>query len=84
MDYQSLLETLTPELYQRFLRALETGRWPDGTEVSAQQRENCMRAVIAWGEVNLPQDQRIGFIDRGHKEGDHCDDDAVAPLNWKN
>lgn len=84
MDYQALLETLTPELYQRFLSALETGRWPDGRPVTPQQREHCMGAVIAWGERNLPVEERVGFIDRAHKDGEACDDDKPRTLNWKN
>lgn len=84
MDYSSLIETLTPEMYRRFLEALETGRWPDGSELNSQQRESCMQAVIAWGEANLPEQERVGYIDRRHKAGDNCDDDSPQTLNWKN
>ena len=83
MDYQALVESLTPEMYRRFLGALETGRWPDGSSVTPEQREHTMRAVIAWGEMNLPEEERVGYIDRGHKDGEHCDDDSPQPLNWK-
>ena len=38
---------------------------------------------IAWGEKHLPEEQRVGYIDKGHKEGDSCDDPLETPLNWK-
>jgi uncharacterized protein YeaC (DUF1315 family) len=68
------------DLYDRLLQALETGRWPDGRSVTAEQREHAMQAVIAWGEQHLPPEERVGFIDKGHKAGDECDD--PQPLNW--
>ena len=83
MDYQTLVDSMTPELYRRMVRALELGRWPDGRALTAGQREHTMAAVIAWGEAHLPPEQRVGYIDRGHKDGERCDDDAEQPLNWK-
>ena len=34
-----------------------------------------MQAVIAWELKNLPEEQRSGYIDRGTKEGEVCEDD---------
>ena len=67
-------------LYDRLLDALAVGRWPDGRSLTEAQRENTMRAVIAWGEVHLPAEERVGFIDKGRKAGLRRDD--VEPLNW--
>ncbi len=72
--YQDVIAGMGRDVYDRMLAALETGRWPDGRAVSAEQREHTMQAVIAWGERHLPAEQRVGFIDRGHKAGDQCDD----------
>jgi uncharacterized protein YeaC (DUF1315 family) len=83
MDYQTLIDSMTPELYRRLLGALELGRWPDGRALTPEQREHTMAAVIAWGEAHLPPAQRVGYIDRGHKDGELCDDSAEQPLNWK-
>ena len=83
MDYQTLVDTLTPEMYRRFLHALETGRWPDGSPLTAEQREHTMQAVITWGEANLPEHERVGYIDRGHKAGELCEDDSPQALTWK-
>jgi uncharacterized protein YeaC (DUF1315 family) len=85
MDYRQLIDSMTPELYRRLQRALETGRWPDGRALTAEQRQHSMRAVIAWGEAHLPPEQRVGYIDRGRKTGG-CPDgeaDAEQPLAWK-
>jgi uncharacterized protein YeaC (DUF1315 family) len=83
MDYQTLIDSMTPELYRRMVSALELGRWPDGRALTPEQREHTMGAVIAWGEAHLPPEQRVGYIDRGRKDGERCDDPAEQPLNWK-
>lgn len=83
MDYRQMIATMTPEIYRSLRRAIELGRWPDGRPVSPEQREHAMRAVIAWGREHLPPDQRVGYIDRGHKAGELCDDPQESPLNWK-
>lgn len=69
------------DVYDRMVDALATGRWPDGRSVSAEQRAHCMQAVIAWGEMHLPVEERVGYIDKGHKAGDSCDE--PAPLKWQ-
>jgi len=51
--------------------------------LSPQQRENALQAIIAWGEKHLPAGERVGYIDKGHKGGDQCDDPGPEPLNWK-
>lgn len=84
MDYQQLIDSMTPDLYERLKQAVETGRWPDGRAVTPEQRQHAMQAVIAWGEKHLGEEQRVGFIDKGHKAGDACDDPEEKPLNWKN
>ena len=72
-NYLDTVRAMGPELYERLLQALATGQWPDGSPVSSEQREHTMQAVIAWGELHLPQSERIGFIDKGHKAGGDCD-----------
>ena len=83
MDYQQMIASMTPETYRSLRRAVELGKWPDGSPLSPEQRENAMQAVIAWGEKHLDASQRVGYIDKGHKAGDSCDDPEETPLNWK-
>ena len=83
MDYQQMIASMTPETYRSLRRAVELGKWPDGSPLSPEQRENAMQAVIAWGEKHLDASQRVGYIDKGHKAGESCDDPEETPLNWK-
>ncbi len=82
MDYRQLIETMSPEIYRSLKQSLEIGRWPDGRSMTPEQRENALQAVIAWGERHLPPNERVGYIDKGHKAGDTCDDPVETPLNW--
>lgn len=75
MTLDELIASITPETYESLKRAVELGKWPDGSRLSPEQRANCMQAVIAYGERHLTEEQRVGFIDRGAKEeGEMCDD----------
>jgi uncharacterized protein YeaC (DUF1315 family) len=84
MAYQQLIETMTHETYRNLLCAVETGKWSDGKRLTPAQLENTMAAVIAWGQTHLAEHERIGYIDKGHKSGENCDDPQEIPLAWKN
>jgi uncharacterized protein YeaC (DUF1315 family) len=76
MDYEQLVDNITPTIYEGLKRAVEIGRWPDGRVVSPEQREHCMAGVIAYDLKTSAEEQRVGFIDRGKKaEGEVCGDD---------
>ena len=86
MDYQQLLKNLTPDIYQSLKRAVELGKWPNGERLTAEQRETCLQAVIAWDTLHKPEEERVGYIHT--KKHDHCgsdgDDkpDQPRPLKW--
>lgn len=86
MNYQQLIESLTPETHRALRRAVELGKWPDGRQLTPEQRALCMEAVIAWEAGNLNEAERVGYIDRGHKaEGEVCGDSQPvqpAELKW--
>lgn len=67
MDYKSVIDSLSPDLVSRLRQGVETGRWPDGTTLTPEQREHSLQAIIAWEQKNLPQEHRVGFIDKGSK-----------------
>lgn len=74
---EKMLSALTPDIVAALRLAVEIGKWPDGRRLSDEQRATCLQAVIAWEHKNLPEEQRIGYIDKGEKEeGDVCDDKA--------
>lgn len=83
MDYRRLIQNMTPQVYRSLKRAVELGKWPDGRPVTREQRQEAMQAIIAWGELHLPEHERVGYIDKGHKEGDSCDAPAETPLKWQ-
>jgi len=83
MDYHMLIDGMSPEIYQNLKRAIEIGKWPDGRVLTSEQRATVMEALIAWGAKHLPEEQRVGFIDRGHKAGDVCDDPTTSTLKWQ-
>ena len=83
MDYLKLIENMTPEIYRSLKRSVEIGKWPDGRPVTPQQRSDALQAVIAWGKLHLPENERVGYIDKGHKAGDSCDDPQQTTLKWQ-
>lgn len=77
MTYDELIERLDPVVYQSLKRAIELGKWPDGRKVSEQQRSTCMDAVLYYERLHdLPEHERVGYIDR--KKANACgpDDDT--------
>ncbi|NLS14523.1 DUF1315 family protein [Vibrio sp. SM6] len=48
MNREQLISSITPTGYQRLLYAVETGRWPEGTLLTAEQRDSCMQAVMLY------------------------------------
>lgn len=76
MEYRDLVKQLTPELYATFKRSLERGSWPDGRKMTAEQRENCLQAIIAYDELHRPEQDRVGYIEKPS-----CSSDE-KPLRW--
>jgi uncharacterized protein YeaC (DUF1315 family) len=83
MDYKQLVQTMTPEIYRSMRDSLERGKWPDGRVLTSDQREHSMQALIMWGLTHLPEHEQIGYVDKGHKGGDVCDEPQETPLAWK-
>lgn len=85
MDFNRLIESITPETYENLKRALELGKWADGMRLTQDQKEQVMQAIIAYGERHLGEDERVGYIDRGTKdEGEQCSDTdtETAPVKF--
>ena len=80
MDYLQLIDSLTPQTYQRLAQAVELGRWPDGSLLTEAQRAHALQAIIAWGERHLPPEQRIGFIASSGPEP--CEAPLATPLRF--
>ena len=83
MSFQSfdeLIASMTPEIYHNMRRAIELGRWPDGRVLSAEQKELCMQAVIAWETRHVPEEQRTGYMEQGCKSQDADDHEQPVTL----
>lgn len=86
MDFQQLLQSITPDIYQNLKKAVEIGKWPDGRPLTAEQRELCLQAVIAYDQRNKSEQDRVGYMppketpcDTDHDHGH----DSEKPLVWK-
>lgn len=65
MNVEQLLNTMTPEIYDRLNYAIETGRWLDGTPVSKEQRDSCMQAVMLYQSKNNHEPQHMSVAAGG-------------------
>lgn len=61
MDFLQLAESLTPEIYETFKRAVELGKWPDGRALTAEQKQICIQAIMLY-EKRKPVEERSGFM----------------------
>ncbi len=83
MSYQQTIDELSPEVYQRLVRAVELGKWPDGKVLTSEQRAHAMAAIIAWGERHLPERERVGFLEKKQEAAAPCDTSSETPLKWR-
>ena len=85
MEFIELIDKMTPAVYRQFRESIATGRWPDGQQLTDEQRELCLQAVIAYEARHVPESERVGYIDRGPKrEGERCSggDDEPDTISW--
>lgn len=41
MNLDDIINSMTPEVYQRLSTAVELGKWPDGVTLTKGKKENC-------------------------------------------
>ncbi len=63
-SFEELLSSITPEVHSKLKQAIELGRWENGERLSKEQVELCMQAVIAYDEIHLNEEEKVGYIDR--------------------
>lgn len=59
MDVNTLVSAMTPEVYARLREATETGKWPNGTPLSEEQKEHSMQAVLLYQAKVLDSDEHM-------------------------
>ena len=68
MNIEYLIASMTPMIYNNMKEALELGRWGDGREVTSEQKEYSLEALIRYEHLhNIPQEQRVGYVDMTNK-----------------
>ena len=55
------IKTITPDIYERFKKAIETGKGNDGTLLTEDQKAITLRAIILYEQVHLLEHERVGF-----------------------
>lgn len=78
---EEMLNVLDDEIIKRFKTALELGKWPDGRELTPEQKKTCMQAIIVYEHKNLPEDQRTGYVPP--KETPCGPKDDVDEIKWQ-
>ena len=61
MNDVDLIKTITPDIYERFKKAIETGKWNDRTPLTEDQKAITLRAIILYEQVHLLEHERVGF-----------------------
>lgn len=62
MNLDEVINSMTPEVYQRLATAVELGKWPDGVALTPEQKENSLQLVMLWQmrHNSEPQHMTIG------------------------
>jgi uncharacterized protein YeaC (DUF1315 family) len=48
MNVEQLVAAMTPEVFANLQQAVETGKWPNGTALTEEQKENSLQAVMLY------------------------------------
>ena len=86
MDFQQLIESITPEIYANLMRAVELGKWPDGSRLTVDHREQSLQAIIAYDARHKTEEERVGYI-APKKSKEPCSSKSKPtdeqPLKWQ-
>ena len=86
MDFQQLIESITPERVVNRKRAVELGKWPDGSRLTVDQREQSLQAIIAYDARHKAEEERVGDI-APKKSKEPCSSKSKPtdehPLKWQ-
>lgn len=63
-SFESLVNSITPQLHGQLKTAVELGKWANGERLTPEQTGHCLQLIIAWEHRNLPETERVAWIDR--------------------
>ncbi|SDC05790.1 YeaC family protein [Acinetobacter boissieri] len=81
MNLSAMLDVLDEHIVERLKTAVEIGKWPNGIALTAEQKQICMHAVMAWEHTHLPAQQRTGYIEKP-KSADHSHTNDDSPIRF--
>jgi hypothetical protein len=80
MNFKEMIQSMNQDTYLKLKRAVEIGKWEDGSRLSNDQRELSLQAVIAFEiEQNMEDAERTGYVDT---EKSTCHTDDSSPIKW--
>ncbi|MCY4045951.1 MAG: DUF1315 family protein [Cellvibrionales bacterium] len=90
MNFKQMIQSMDQETYIKLKRAVEIGKWEDGTQLTSEQRELSLQAVIAFEiEQNMDDTQRTGYVDTekstchsGDTPLDNLEKNDPSPMKW--
>lgn len=71
--FQTMIDSITPEILGNLKSAVETGRWPNGDRLTPEQVEHSMQVIIAYEARYFSEEHRTGFIDKTGLKKSECD-----------
>ena len=89
MDFQQLIESMSPDIYERLKQGVELGKWPNGQRLTKEQTAQSLQAVIAYEHRNMGDEERTGYLPPKPLKNTENNDPAQLnslgeqPLNFK-
>ncbi|MTD25723.1 YeaC family protein [Erwinia sorbitola] len=89
MELDEMIASMTPDIYQRLVTAVETGKWADGVALTREQKENSLQLVLLWQARHNDNPQHMSVARGGEivmkskkqlKEEFGIEDDAVTRI----
>ncbi|WP_368932481.1 YeaC family protein [Citrobacter sp. RHB21-C01] len=66
MNLDEIINSMTPEVYQRLSTAVELGKWPDGVALTPEQKDNSLQLVMLWQARHNTDAQHMTIDTNGH------------------
>jgi len=80
LSFNEMIESMTHDVYESMKTSIEIGKWPNGQPLTPEQKEYSLKAVIAYEHLrNIPEEKRVGFIDRTRPDGNQHGCDPLQP-----
>ncbi|TMO58503.1 YeaC family protein [Pseudoalteromonas aurantia] len=65
MNIDSLVNNLTPELFERLQYGAATGKWPDGTVLTPEQKEQTVQLVMLYQAKVAKSNEQFTINEQG-------------------